>query len=881
MNAREKGLGCKVVVNMDPSIGQVSIVKPDAPDQPPKSFTFDGVYFMDSITENIYNEIVFPLVEGVIEGYNGTVFAYGQTGCGKSFTMQGIPDPPTQRGLTPRAFEHIFESVQTEDNAKYLIHASYLEIYNEEIRDLMGKDHKNKLDVKEHPDRGVYVKDLTMVPCHSVSDMERVMDVGGKSRHVGATLMNADSSRSHSIFTIFVETCETGPDGQEHIRAGKLNLVDLAGSERQAKTGASGTRLKEATKINLSLSALGNVISALVDGKAKHIPYRDSKLTRLLQDSLGGNTKTLMASCISPADNNYDETLSTLRYANRAKNIKNKPKINEDPKDALLRQYQSEIEMLKKMLMGQIEINPDLLASLGMSDTSSAAVSKRPMITPVPPVHDKPTEEKTEALAAEADKIRKEYEEKLSNLQSMFEKEQSSKQKLQEELDKLEKEYSDKLDKVQEQYDHVSEAEKIVNDFEKQNEANIAGAKQSEEVGEGATYDDGAKAFKVKQQHTPSLIQQIQKEAMKVQNDALKGIGSLKNKLSGSQQELAVSVSKKDGQLSDPDFHVPEQQISTSSTGGKISEVAQQLQEEAMRRLQSLQEQLVGGEKRNDQNLKEKRKARKQYAQSKREKLMKAVENMEDDGIMVKVYDNLQDEVKVKNKKIDKLTEELKAASIETKDLQAEFERDRQDYLDTIRKMEQTVQLQKQMMDKIQPCIRRDCNYYNLDKIRSAAEWDESHQTWILPDLVVEKTVLPSGVVPGARGNLVGQMPGPIKKQPLETMNGDGQSFYNEANEEDRFRKHLNNNANEDFSQAYFKAKRPEKLLHASSSIEIPRKKEGDSQQRTERVAQMNGNVTPTNSSKTSLPRTLEPIPRPAKLESLPPSAFQKKKKRK
>lgn len=142
--------------------------------------------------------------------------------------------------------------------------------------------------------------------------------------------------------------------GKDHLRAGKLNLVDLAGSERQSKTGATGERLKEATKINLSLSALGNVISALVDGRCKHIPYRDSKLTRLLQDSLGGNTKTLMVACLSPADNNYDETLSTLRYANRAKNIKNKPHINEDPKDALLREYQEEIKKLKAILAQQM-----------------------------------------------------------------------------------------------------------------------------------------------------------------------------------------------------------------------------------------------------------------------------------------------------------------------------------------------------------------------------------------------------------------------------------------------------------------------------------------------------------------------------------------------
>ena len=169
------------------------------------------------------------------------------------------------------------------------------------------------------------------------------------NRSVGATLMNAESSRSHSIFTAYVETMET-LEGQEKdsIRAGKLNLVDLAGSERQSKTAATGDRLKEAMKINLSLSALGNVISALVSGKAKHIPYRDSKLTRLLQDSLGGNTKTLMICALSPADYNYDETLSTLKYGDRAKQIKNAPKVNEDPKDAMLREYTEEISRLRK-----------------------------------------------------------------------------------------------------------------------------------------------------------------------------------------------------------------------------------------------------------------------------------------------------------------------------------------------------------------------------------------------------------------------------------------------------------------------------------------------------------------------------------------------------
>jgi hypothetical protein len=237
------------------------------------------------------------------------------------------------------------------------VRASYIEIYNEQVRDLLGSDAKASKDLKEDPEKGVYVKDLTTVVVKDYGEIEAAIEQGNSVREVGATAMNADSSRSHSIFTAVIETSEKLPDAKEDdepkIRAGKLNLVDLAGSERQAKTEAEGTRLLEATKINLSLSALGNVIAALSLGKKGHIPYRDSKLTRLLQDSLGGNAKTVMLTAVSPADYNFDETLSTLRYANRAKNIKNKPKINEDPKDALLRQFQDEIARLQELLQAK------------------------------------------------------------------------------------------------------------------------------------------------------------------------------------------------------------------------------------------------------------------------------------------------------------------------------------------------------------------------------------------------------------------------------------------------------------------------------------------------------------------------------------------------
>ena len=198
----------------------------------------------------------------------------------------------------------------------------------------MGTDPKQRLDLKEDKEGHVSVRGLTQTVVKDAFTIHELMREGNKNRTTGSTLMNADSSRSHSIFMVSVDTSETADaqTGRQRIRAGKLNLVDLAGSERQSKTGAVGTRLKEATKINLSLSALGNVISALVAGAGKHVPYRDSKLTRLLQDSLGGNTRTIMIAAVSPADYNYEETLSTLRYANRAKNITNKPKINEDPK---------------------------------------------------------------------------------------------------------------------------------------------------------------------------------------------------------------------------------------------------------------------------------------------------------------------------------------------------------------------------------------------------------------------------------------------------------------------------------------------------------------------------------------------------------------------
>ncbi|ESP00097.1 hypothetical protein LOTGIDRAFT_213295 [Lottia gigantea] len=352
LNEKEKENSCVNVVKVDSVQGTFTVENRNAAQgEPPKTFTFDIVFGPDCKQVDVYNVIARPVVDCVLEGFNGTIFAYGQTGTGKTFTMEGVRTIPELRGIIPNSFAHIFGAIaKCEGDIKFLVRVSYLEIYNEEVRDLLGKDQTQRLEVKERPDVGVYVKDLSKFVVYNADDMDRIMTIGNKNRHVGATNMNQTSSRSHAIFTVTIECSEKGIDGEQHFRVGKLHLVDLAGSERQAKTGASGMRLKEATKINLSLSTLGNVISALVDGKSSHIPYRNSKLTRLLQDSLGGNSKTVMIANIGPADYNYDESISTLRYANRAKSIKNKAKINEDPKDALLRLYQKEIEDLKKQL---------------------------------------------------------------------------------------------------------------------------------------------------------------------------------------------------------------------------------------------------------------------------------------------------------------------------------------------------------------------------------------------------------------------------------------------------------------------------------------------------------------------------------------------------
>ncbi|XP_029907363.1 kinesin-like protein KIF17 [Myripristis murdjan] len=783
MNDREKALSCKMVLSMDVHHCQCFIEKPGATDEPPKQFTFDGTYFIDQTTEQMYNEIAYPLVEGVTEGYNGTIFAYGQTGSGKSFTMQGVSEPATQKGVIPRAFEHIFESIQCAENTKFLVRASYLEIYNEEIRDLLGSDTKQRMELKEHPERGVYVRDLTMQTVHSVGECEQIMEQGWKNRAVGYTLMNKDSSRSHSIFTIHLEICSTDVAGEDHLRAGKLNLVDLAGSERQSKTGATGERLREATKINLSLSALGNVISALVDGRSKYVPYRDSKLTRLLQDSLGGNTRTLMVACLSPADNNYEESLSTLRYANRAKSIQNRPRINEDPKDALLRQYQEEIKKLRALISGQLgAANISSLLAGQVSEVSPAVLS-RPQST----------------TEAEKEKIKEEYEEKLARLQAEYNAEQQSKARLQEDIAALRCSYESKL-------------------------SNVESARAS-------------RGSSVPKNENSSDVTQVQDEELCLSTDPL--CHTIEEPPPTKPAVAGTVLSVQRG---------PEGEGHKESSAVPIPGPLDQ--KHALERLQQLEQEVVGGEQVRNKELQQRHQQRKSLADQRKMQLIQALsENSEEsENVLLNVYDSIQEEVRSKSQVLTKIQGKLKAAKLEIRDLQAEFAEERNDYLASIRRLEREGQLLHGLLERMAPLVRRDCNYSNVDRLKKEAVWDEDSATWRLPDVMVQKTSLPSAVAPLAARLPAGRGSAADTGEVCQV-------------EEDRYKEMLDRSDSENIASSYFKSKRASQLLGGDATkalaVHTPRLVNG-----TAHLTMSGSNMSPPVSSESVLPR-------PFRLESL------------
>ncbi|KDP41481.1 hypothetical protein JCGZ_15888 [Jatropha curcas] len=369
-------IGCTDCITVIPGEPQVQIGS--------HAFTYDYVYgSTGSASSSIYDDCVAPLVDAIFNGYNATVLAYGQTGSGKTYTMgTNYNGEGTNSGIIPKVMENIFQRVETiKENTEFLIRVSFIEIFKEEVFDLLDPNSaalskaegantmkpavptRVPIQIRETVNGGITLAGVTEAEVRTKEEMATYLSRGSLSRATGSTNMNSQSSRSHAIFTITMEQKKiahgtndvNSDDIGDDILCAKLHLVDLAGSERAKRTGADGMRFKEGIHINKGLLALGNVISSLGDEKKRkeggHVPYRDSKLTRLLQDSLGGNSKTVMIACVSPADTNAEETLNTLKYANRARNIQNKAVVNRDPMAAQIQRMRSQIEQLQAELL--------------------------------------------------------------------------------------------------------------------------------------------------------------------------------------------------------------------------------------------------------------------------------------------------------------------------------------------------------------------------------------------------------------------------------------------------------------------------------------------------------------------------------------------------
>ncbi|KAM6441834.1 kinesin-like protein KIF1A isoform 3-T3 [Liasis olivaceus] len=400
-NSREMSKDSKCIIQMTGNT--TTIVNPKQPKETPKSFSFDYSYWSHTTPEDInyasqkqvYLDIGEEMLQHAFEGYNVCIFAYGQTGAGKSYTMMGKQEKD-QQGIIPQLCEDLFSRINdtTNDNMSYSVEVSYMEIYCERVRDLLNPKNKGNLRVREHPLLGPYVEDLSKLAVTSYNDIQDLMDSGNKARTVAATNMNETSSRSHAVFNIiFTQKRHDAETDITTEKVSKISLVDLAGSERADSTGAKGTRLKEGANINKSLTTLGKVISALAEmdsgpnknkkkKKTDFIPYRDSVLTWLLRENLGGNSRTAMVAALSPADINYDETLSTLRYADRAKQIRCNAVINEDPNNKLIRELKDEVARLRDLLYAQglgdiIDTNPVPGGPKYMSDSENNNDNRR------------------------------------------------------------------------------------------------------------------------------------------------------------------------------------------------------------------------------------------------------------------------------------------------------------------------------------------------------------------------------------------------------------------------------------------------------------------------------------------------------------------------
>ncbi|XP_041922135.1 kinesin-like protein KIF11 [Alosa sapidissima] len=392
-NAVERKSASYGVLDCDQNRKEVAVKTGGVTDkQARKTYTFDMVFGPSAKQIEVYRSVLCPILDEVMMGYNCTVFAYGQTGTGKTFTMEGERSTDEEytweedplAGIIPRTLHQIFDKL-SDNNTEFSVKVSLLEIYNEELFDLLSPcpDVTERLQMFDDPrnKRGVVIKGLEEITVHTKDEVYQILERGAAKRKTASTLMNAYSSRSHSVFSVTIHMKEVNMEGEELVKIGKLNLVDLAGSENIGRSGAVDKRAREAGNINQSLLTLGRVITALVE-RRPHIPYRESKLTRILQDSLGGRTKTSIIATVSPASVNLEETMSTLDYANRAKSILNKPEVNQKlTKRTLIKEYTEEIERLKRDLAATRDKHGVYLSSENYESMNSKLLSHELQIT--------------------------------------------------------------------------------------------------------------------------------------------------------------------------------------------------------------------------------------------------------------------------------------------------------------------------------------------------------------------------------------------------------------------------------------------------------------------------------------------------------------------
>uniref|UniRef100_A0A671MZM6 Kinesin-like protein n=1 Tax=Sinocyclocheilus anshuiensis TaxID=1608454 RepID=A0A671MZM6_9TELE len=442
-NTVERKSASHTVVECDQNRKEVIVRTGGATDKAArKAYTFDMVFGPSAKQIDVYRSVVCPILDEVIMGYNCTVFAYGQTGTGKTFTMEGERSPNEEftweedplAGIIPRTLHQIFEKL-TNNGTEFSVKVSLLEIYNEELFDLLSPapDVTERLQLFDDPrnKRGVTIKGLEEITVHNKNEVYQILERGAAKRKTASTLMNAYSSRSHSVFSVTIHMKEITLDGEELVKIGKLNLVDLAGSENIGRSGAVDKRAREAGNINQSLLTLGRVIKALVE-RGPHVPYRESKLTRILQDSLGGRTKTSIIATVSPASINLEETLSTLDYANRAKSIMNKPEVNQKlTKRTLIKEYTEEIERLKRDLAATRDKHGVYISVDNYENMNSKLMSQEEQIT-----------EYTDRIAA--------VEEELKKIMDLF---TDSKQK----LDQCTEDLQDKNRRLEETHKDLTE----------------------------------------------------------------------------------------------------------------------------------------------------------------------------------------------------------------------------------------------------------------------------------------------------------------------------------------------------------------------------------------------------------------------------------------